>query len=246
MFKIRDLETFVRDSGEGSECVLLMHGWGGSSNSLLGLAHDLECHYRVINIDLWGFGQSQTPPPFTNIFDYADMVMELLDALGIDSIHVIGHSFGGRIAMILANKNRGRIKSLVLIDSAGLKPKLSRKRERQIAEYKKMKEKVAKGELEEFMLKKYGSSDYQALDDGMRKIFVSVVNQDLTSEAKDIKIPTLILWGKQDKDTPPYMARRLHKFIHGSSLQWLDGGHFAYLFQQDKVLSSIYQFWEAL
>ena len=63
----------------------------------------------------------------------------------------------------------------------------------------------------------------------MKKVFVRIVCSDLKSLLPLIKCETLIVWGKTDRDTPPYMAKQFKEGIAGSEIVWLDGGHFAYL-----------------
>ncbi len=76
---------------------------------------------------------------------------------------------------------------------------------------------------------KCGSADYKALSGDMRETFKNVVNFHLDGYLKDIKCDTLIIWGKRDRDTPPYMARKLRRCIYNSGLIFLKGGHYSYL-----------------
>ena len=75
-----------------------------------------------------------------------------------------------------------------------------------------------------------GSEDYKILSDGMKKVFVSVVNRHLDEEFKNIKCDTLLLWGDRDNQTPLYQAKRLKRYIKKSELRVMKGcGHFAFL-----------------
>lgn len=243
MLKIDDLDTNILDMGQG-ECVVLLHGWGGSSLSMLGLANELSSKYRVIVPDLWGFGKSQKPPKSFTIFDYADLIEKLLAQLKLSEVTLVGHSFGGRIALILASRHKEFVQSLVLIDSAGLKPKFSLIRYFRIKRYKHLKKLVQAGQKPEYVLDRFGSQDYKTLDEDLKQVFVNVVNEDLSCLLNQIEQKTLILWGRHDKDTPRYMAKTFNKNIKNSKLFWLDGGHFAYLTQQKKALKYIFEFLE--
>lgn len=245
MLKIENLETSFQDMGEG-EVVLLLHGWGGTSASMLGLANDLSSKYRTVVPDLWGFGQSDLPPENYDVFSYAKSVKGLMDALKIEKFCVVGHSFGGRVAIVLASLFPKSVKSVVLLDSAGLKPKFSLKKYFRVKKYKRLKRKVLEGILPEDILKNFGSPDYKDLPAGMQQVFVNVVNQDLAGLLDDIKHQTLILWGKKDTETPPYMAKLLHKKLKCSKLLWLNGGHFAYMTEQNECLKQIYKFLEEI
>ena len=148
------MDTFFVEKGEG-ETVLLLHGWGGSNVSMLGLMNKMQDNYRVIALDLWGFGKSQTPNKETTIYDYAVWVVEFLDMLDITKAHIVGHSFGGRIGVILGSMFPEKVKTLTLIDSAGLATKKSKKQKKQEEEYKKLKIEVENGEQDPMVLKKY-------------------------------------------------------------------------------------------
>lgn len=242
MLDIGGMETHYIDKGEG-DVVLLLHGWGGSSVSMLGLANVLAENFRVIAIDFWGFGKSNNPSKDATVYDYAVWVKQFLDTLEIKKAHIVGHSFGGRIGIILGSMFADVVDTLTLIDSAGLRSKKTRKQKKLEKEYQMIKAEVAKGECDPMILKKYGSSDYRALSEDMRGVLVNVVNKDLAPDAMNINVPTNIIWGKKDEDTPPSMARKLHKYIKNSKLWWLNGGHYAYLFEQDRVVEICYKFW---
>ena len=107
MIRINGLETFYQLDGQGDPVVLL-HGWGASSQSLSGVAACLAPIFRVLSVDLPGFGWSQAPPVAWGVADYADHVRQLLDEAQIERAALLGHSFGGRIAIRLASGDRDR------------------------------------------------------------------------------------------------------------------------------------------
>ena len=127
--EINGLKTYYTEKGEG-EAVVLLHGWGGSSASMLGLMNKLQDNYRVITLDLWGFGKSSVPNKDTTIYDYAVWVAEFMDMLDITRAHIVGHSFGGRIGIILGSMFPEKVDTLTLIDSAGIRTKKSKKQKK--------------------------------------------------------------------------------------------------------------------
>lgn len=216
--------------GSGKDIVLFLHGWGGSSISFSGVAASLSSRFKVINLDFPGFGKSKEPNMPWSVEDYAMAVKRLLDELGASQVSVVAHSFGGRVAIKLAYLFPEIIDKLVLVDSAGLRPRRGIKYFFSVRRYKLLKFLVTKGLMSPEKLKSRGSSDYRALSDNMKKTFVKVVNEDLKNNAKTINAETLIIWGESDLDTPLYMAKKLKKYIIGSELIVLPGcGHFAYL-----------------
>ena len=123
---------------------------------------------------------------------------------------------------------------LVLVDSAGLKPRRKPTYYVKITIHKLMKKLGMKG------LK--GSNDYRVLSLIMKETFKKVVSYDQSYLLKDISVPTAIFWGKKDKDTPLYMAKKLSKNIKDSSLFLLDGGHYAYVDDLEKFVSILTAF----
>ena len=211
---------YKRHFGPGTPVVLL-HGWGGSNVSFLG-TYEYLCgaNRDVIAIDFPGFGASDTPPSDWGIFDNADCVEALVNELRIRKVILVGHSFGGRVAICLGG--RDWVESIVLVDSAGVKPRFSLVKAFNVWRYKAAK-RAGKD------LSSFGSTDYLALEEDMKPVFVRVVNTHLNDKLKDIKCPTLIIWGNKDRETPPYMARYLRRKIEDSTLIYLSGGHYAYV-----------------
>jgi pimeloyl-ACP methyl ester carboxylesterase len=107
-----------RDAGDG-EVLLLVHGLGGSSSSWAEVMPKLAGRYRVIAPDLLGHGQSDKPRGDYSPAVFARLLRDLLDALGIDKVTLIGHSLGGGVAMTFASRHRNYCKRLVLLNSGG-------------------------------------------------------------------------------------------------------------------------------
>lgn len=200
---------------DSADTVLFLHGWGGDLRSFAG-AYSAACDWGVSCVRL---AFPKTVPPDWGVYDYATLVEKFLESLGIVQPVVVGHSFGGRIALILAAQ--GKCKKLALAAAAGMKPKFSIKRELRIAAYRR-KKKSGKP------LDGAGSLDYNNLVPEMRGVFVRIVNTHLDGLLPYVKCKTLLYWGKRDRDTPLYMAKRLKRGIADSQLIITDGGHFAY------------------
>ncbi len=204
------------EENKDNTAILLLHGWGGGLSSFLGVYNalsDMGC--RVIN-----YAFPKIVPDGWGTYDYAAHVAAFIDDRKLVEPIIIGHSFGGRVGIILAA--RGVAGKLVLVDSAGLKPRYSIKKNFAVYRYHRA---VKRGKP----LDGFGSTDYNNTSAGGRKVFVRIVNTHLDKLLPFVKCPTLIIWGKSDKDTPPYMAKRLHRGIAGSKLCFLDGGHYAYV-----------------
>lgn len=220
---------FYRAHGDAKTVVLFLHGWGGDLNSFAG-AYKSATAWGVSCVN---FAFPNKVPSNWGVYEYAACVRDFMLEQGIDKPIIVGHSFGGRVAIILAAQ--GLAKSLVLVDSAGLKPKFSLKRKIRIARYH---HRVKCGKS----LDGFGSTDYNNVDADMRGVFVRIVNTHLDRLLPYVKCNTLIFWGKHDKDTPPYMARRLKRGIKSSTLITVDGGHYSYIDYQYRFLQELKNF----
>ena len=173
-----------------------------------------------------GFGG--TPPPHDKtISGYATRVANYIKRNKLTNIIAIGHSFGGRIAIELAQHIN--LVALVLVDSAGVKPKFSIKKSFSIFRYKIYKWLVKRGVLSKDKLRKFGSDDYKNCSNEMKEVFMNAIHYNQTKQLCKITIPTLIVWGKNDKDTPIYMAKTIHHNVRDSEIVVLNGGHFCFL-----------------
>lgn len=227
--KLNGINITYRISKGTKDAVLLLHGWGGNLNSFLALENSLKSqNYKVITIDFPGFGGSEMPDESWNLDDYYKVAKELLDVEKIEKVNVVAHSFGGRVAILLASREPQRVKKLVLVDSAGIKPKFSLKKTMNIWHYKICKKLKAVGLIKRELVN-FGSSDYKAMPQKLKPVFNRIVNSDLSCETKKILCPTIIIWGDSDEDTPFYMAKKINKNIKNSAIIKLNGGHFCYL-----------------
>ncbi len=157
--------------------------------------------------------------------DYVAEVYSFMERERILGASVIAHSFGGRIAIRLSAKDKGVFDKIVLTGSAGLKPRRNLK-----YRIKKATFLILKKFIKRERLKKFYSKDYNALSPVMQESFKKIISCHLDGEAKNIENETLIINGKKDRETPPYMAKRLKKYIKSSKLVFIkDAGHFAFI-----------------
>ncbi|MCL2817682.1 MAG: alpha/beta hydrolase [Clostridiales bacterium] len=215
--------------------LLLLHGWGASCLSFAALMPHLARHFTVYALDFPGFGQSPPPQSVWGVGDYAYLTEKFLKQLAIDKPLIMGHSFGGRVSILLGA--RGLPAKLILVDSAGLRPRRSLKYYLRVYSYKAAKSLFSlpllrnhKERALAFWLRSNPSSDYKQAQGVMRQVFVKVVNEDLRRHLPKIKAPTLLLWGELDTAVPLSDARLMERLIPGSGLAVLPGaGHFCFL-----------------
>ena len=220
--------------GEGKD-VLVLHGWGADIRAIKPMADALSGKFKVWLVDLPGFGQSDLPSGDWDVYAYADFVKKFADALEIADPILIGHSFGGRLSIILAAKKIMTPPKIILVDSAGIKPRHGVDYYCKVYTYKIMKRVAAlmgklSKPLEEKIKSRFGSSDYKNANPLMRKVMVRVVNEDLTYLLKDIACPTLLFWGEKDDATPLSDAKKMEKLIPDAGIVTVPGGgHYSYI-----------------
>lgn len=244
MFKKIDdiLVEYEFFEGEKQHCIVFLHGFGGNLNNFSYFAKTFNNFgYSTLNINLTDFG-FKSLPKFFNIYNFAEVVFKLLKSLKIHSFTLIGHSFGGRISIILSSMYNG-VKNLVLVDSAGIKPRFSIKTKYKVIKYKAYKFLANKKIIKKDKLKKFGSSDYKNLSNNLKGVFNNIIQEDLTYLLKNIKCKTLIVFGSKDKDTPMYMAKKLHKCIIKSKLViFKNAGHYCYVDESQKFINLVKSF----
>lgn len=160
------------------------------------------------------------------------MVEKFVEKLGIVHPTIFGHSFGGRVAIIYAGR-KNDLNKLVLIDSAGVKPKRGLDYYTRVYTYKLGKKVLGLPGLrayKEKMMENAGSSDYKNSTPMMRQIMSKVVNEDLQHLMPSIEAETLLVWGELDDATPLSDAKIMERKIPGAGLVVFNGaGHYSYL-----------------
>ena len=236
-----------RSGGVGESPVALLHGWGGDLDTLSGLATPLTQQRRVIALSLPGFGGSPEPESSWGTWDYVALVRRWLEAEAPAGTDIIAHSFGGRIAVGLAARHPELVNRLVLIGSAGLKPPRRLKTRVKIAAAKAMNRMAGLlgGKAAEWLSERkrlLGSADWQAASPVMRGTLSRVLREDLSRECRLIKAPTLLIWGEDDRDTPPILGRRMARLIPNARLVVVPGaGHYCFLDKRGEVLAQVWR-----
>ena len=223
--------------GEGKD-VLLLHGWGQNIQMMKPIGDNLCNNHRITIIDFPGFGESDEPSTPWSIDDYSLLIENLVRELNIRKPIVMGHSFGGRVAIHFSANNP--IEKLVLFGSPCIRE--NKKLPLSTRILKKLKTLPGMDKLGEEMKKYIGSRDYKAASPIMRQTLVNVINEDLSSYARKIEEPTLLIWGEADTEAPVDDARELEKIMIDAALIILPGTHYAYLENLGQVINILNSF----
>ncbi|MDR2175675.1 MAG: alpha/beta hydrolase [Synergistaceae bacterium] len=239
----------AEDARSAEDAVLFLHGWGSDFSPFRPFLDGMSGR-RVCALNLPGFGGSAEPPVAWSVGDYADFVLDFLAERGIRSVTLIGHSFGGRISIKLAARGaetRGlpvetapvEIVKMVLVDSAGIRPKRTPVRKLKTLAYKGIRgilsleavRKRAPSLLESWRMRN-ASADYRNATPRMRECLAKAVGEDLTPCLSAIRCPTLLIWGENDSETPLSDARIMERLIPDAGLVVLkNAGHYSFLDQ---------------
>lgn len=238
MITFKDI-NYIRYGNNKNRTIVMLHGWGQNIEMMKFIGDKLD--EDVLIIDLPGFGKSKEPDTVLSIYDYANLVHDLISNLEIKNIILIGHSFGGKIALAYASKYK--VEKLVLLAS----PFKSKENKINIRTkvLKKLKKVPGLNKLEEFAKKHIGSTDYKNASGIMREILVKHVNLDITEDVKKIICPTLIIWGDNDECVPVSDGKLLEKLIKDSGLIVFEGcTHYAYLERLDQLIRILNEFFK--
>ncbi|MDE6134861.1 MAG: alpha/beta hydrolase [Muribaculaceae bacterium] len=235
--------------GSGPQAVIVMHGWGCRAQTVALLADAAEGDSTTVyNIDLPGFGDSTEPPSVWGIDEYTGFLEKFIDTLGIASPVLIGHSFGGRMAINYASMKPAA--KIILVDAAGIKPHHSLKYYIKVYSFKTAKKllpyivgKQKASQIIDRWRGKAGSADYAAASPVMRAVLSKVVNQDLTGRLPLIKAPALLIWGEKDTATPLADAKKMERLIPDAGLvSYPEAGHYSFLDRPGQTVAVIRSF----
>ncbi len=244
---ISNLVVEYDDNGSGDVLVML-HGWKDNLRSFDGIALPLSTSFRVIRIDLPGFGGSDAPPKDWALDDYVAFVKYFLIKLNVKPKVYVGHSFGGRISIRGIATKALDAKKLVLISSAGVARRKTLKN-LILAVLAKIGRAVGvippigfwKQKIRRKLYEAIGSDYFQA--GALSRTFLNIINMDLAEDAKKITLPTLLIWGEKDDTTPLEEGEKLNGLIRNSTLRAIpEAGHFVHQEKASEVSVIIRQF----
>ncbi len=207
--------------------LIVLHGWGSNKNLMKQSFSPYMDAFRHIYIDLPGFGNSTCNLALTTN-DYARVVELLMVHLNASKDIVLGHSFGGKVALLLEPK------VLVLVASAGIYIQKSFKVRAKIALFKLLKL-FGFAKFREFFV----ANDAKKLSEPMYQTFKNVVDEDFSDEFFGYNGKALLCWGKDDTATPLSSAKKIKKLIKDSSLVIYEGDHYFFMNHAKDVSKNI-------
>ncbi len=264
------LNYYVAGSKQAAPAVVFLHGWrseGRVWGQVIerffvppdgGTQNDNNLH-NCYALDLPGFGKSEVPKKAFTVGDYAEVAEEFIEKVVSTPPSIpppqgegrergntilVGHSFGGRVAIKLVVTRPDLVQKLVLVDSAGIRVEPPAKMLKNIIA-KILKPLFSFGFMQPFRARLYrliGAEDYIATPE-LKQTFLNVIAEDLTADLSKINIPTLIIWGEQDKEVPVERGRKMHSLIPNSKFLILhDAGHFCFVDKTEEFGDAVKRF----
>jgi pimeloyl-ACP methyl ester carboxylesterase len=245
---LRGCKLHLQRAGQG-EPLLFLHGAQGLSGSEPGL-EALALDFDVITPDHPGFGRSEVSDIVDDVADLALFYLDLIEALDLKKVHLVGQCIGGWVALEMAIRNTARIKSLVLVGSAGLRIKGAPRADMFVcAEDDLMKLLFANGGGMAWLKSWRATPELEDIYDRNRAAAAKyswsprLCNPKLEHWLHRIDVPTHIVWGAQDRVIPPAYAAALKDKIKGASVATLaDCAHLPHIEQPQAFAAAVTQF----
>ncbi len=205
------------------ETILILRGWGsevGNWNQFVGLLEGRG--YKVYTPDLPGFGTNLAPSRAWSIDDYVDWVKDYCEKQNLSQFFLLGHSFGGGIAVKYSLKCPGSVKKLILMDAAVIRKKTKQKEKTKKAAsfFKKLSFLPFYSQIRKIIYRLiFKKSDYVYTEGVMKETYLKVIDEDLTDHLSNISVPVTIIWGEKDDLTPIEDAYLIKQKILKSNLE---------------------------
>ena len=207
--------------------LIILHGWGSNKNLMKQTFSPYMDSFRHIYIDLPGFGNSTCSAALTTA-DVARIVELFMIHINASKDIVLGHSFGGKVALLLEPK------VLVLVASAGIYTPKSLKVQAKIAAFKVLKP-LGLSKLRSLFV----ADDAKELSEYMYQTFKNVVNEDFSDEFAKFDDKALLFWGKDDTATPLESAKKIQQLIPDSQLEIYEGDHYFFMKNAQDISAKI-------
>ncbi len=213
---------------EKSKTLIFLHGWGSNKELMKQSFEKSMDAFRHVYIDLPGFGNSTCNLALVTE-DYANILELFLAQINANQDHIVlGHSFGGKVGLLLNPQ------ILILVGSAGIP----------VPKPLKVKVKIALFKLLKFiglsrLRSAFVADDAKKLSEIMYQTFKNVVNEDLTPQFKAYSGTALLCWGKEDTATPLWTAKKINTLISDSRLVEFEGDHYFFMQQAEAVAKEV-------
>jgi len=230
------LLNYIEVNPKGKKNLIILHGWAHNAALWQNLAGKLDKDIRCFLVDLPAFGSSQALSGNPSVPEYNKTIIDLVKKLELKKPVILGHSFGGQVALDLATKHPNLLSKIILVSPAGVRKKTFK------AGLVKTLAKIAKpfksaGLFQQ--IRKRLAPDYANANPEQKIVLRNIVKYDLSPKLHLIKVPAHIIWGSEDRQIP-YLGKFINDQIEDSRLHVLYGaGHNPHLTHTDQLAKLI-------
>ncbi len=228
--KTVEISYEILNKNENTDFIVL-HGWGSNKELMKSAFSSFMPHFRHIYIDLPGFGGSTNKYSLTSN-EYFIIIDKFIEEIGAEKDIILGHSFGGKIALLLEPK------MLVLLSSAGIPVKKSLKTRIKIALFKALK--PIGGDK---FYKIFATKDVEGMSKNMYETLKNVVDENFEPYFNNFKNDALIFWGKQDSATPLACGEKIASLIKKNRFFPMEGDHYFFLKHPKEITQEIEEYY---
>lgn len=230
-----------------AQTLLILHGWGPGRGRWLKTAQGLgKLGFSVLLPDLPGFGQTPPPPKPWGVPEYADFLVELLGSSGVKKAVVVGHSFGGQLAVALAFNHPELVEKLILVAPAIIRTRSLKSRLSALVAKltKPVFQAILSGRVyqrwQRLAYRLLASHDYLKTQGVMRETFKKVIAADLSSSLASLSCPLLLIWGDKDRQISLNQLGRLRELKRDIAIKVFPGvGHDLPFSQREGFIQTI-------
>jgi pimeloyl-ACP methyl ester carboxylesterase len=227
-----------------SDPILFIHGWSVSTLAYQSIFNALAKNHYIIAPDLPNFGKSTSTKSLATYKDYVDCLIEFAHLLNLKKVHLVGHSLGGAISIILATIMPSLVSSVVVLDSTGiplgyLAEVMLRRSFEIVAQMPMTKPEPLSNIVQAFL--------YNSLFQTGNVIQAAQISldEDIRPFLPHVESPCLVLWGENDLFTPLNMGQEIAQGIKGSQLRVIEGVYHEWsLFRAEELAALIFDFLE--
>ena len=242
---IQEGEFSYQETGEkGRDVIILLHGLMGALSNFGGLVEHFTKSHNVIFPELPIFEMPLRKLSLIGLLDYVDNFVEYK---GYEGVHIVGNSLGGHIALLYTLRRPNRVKSLTLTGSSGLFENAMGNTFPKRGNYEYIEQKVKDVFYDpKIASKEYVDGLYEMVNNRNKAIRIittakSAIRHNIGDKLGNIKCPTLLVWGREDKVTPLFVGEKFHELITSSELSIIEKCGHAPMMEHPNEFNKIYE-----
>jgi len=230
------------ESNGGKETLVLLHGLFGALSNFEGIIEEYKDKYNVVVPIIPIF---ELPLLSVSLSGFVEHIAAFIEYKKFDKVHVLGNSLGGHLALLYVLAHPDKISSMILTGSSGLFESAMGSTFPKRGDYEYIKNKTR----ETFYDPNTATQElidevYEITRDRLKAVRIiatakSAVRNNIEDKLHNIKAPTLLIWGKQDTITPPFVGEKFHQLIENSELYFIDKCCHAPMMEQPEEFNKI-------